>query len=134
MDRALRSVGPDKLNEIFGPGTAKQLGEIMEATRIVKTEPPTGFKGSPTFANVITFLERRMSSIPRLGDLATGTVRAVAAVKDLGEKGRQVRTAQMTPLESAMQEHVKLLSKQQRKAAVRRNAPVLVYPHEDGRL
>jgi hypothetical protein len=91
MDRALRSIGEDKLNEIFGPGTAKQLDEIMEATRIVKTEPPTGFKGSATFANAIAFLERRLASIPRVGDLATGSVRAVAAVKKLGETGRQVR-------------------------------------------
>jgi hypothetical protein len=43
MDKALRAIGDAKLNEIFGPGTAKRLREIMEATR---TEDATAERGA----------------------------------------------------------------------------------------
>lgn len=103
MERALKSIGDDKLNEIFGPGTANKLRQIMEATRDVKTEPPTGFKGSPTFANAIAFLEKYLKYVPG-ADYVTGGVRAAGKLKEMGAAGREVRAAQQTPLETAASE------------------------------
>jgi hypothetical protein len=102
MERAIRSVGPAKLNEIFGPETVKQLNKIMEATRTVKTEPPPSFRGSPTFANAIAFLEKTIGRIPG-GDFITGAVRGAANLRELGRTGREVREAQRTPLDEGAQ-------------------------------
>lgn len=99
MERAIKSIGDDKLNEIFGAGTTNRLKQIMEATRIVKTEPPPGFKGSPTFANAIAFLEERIG-----GGFTTGVIRGAAAVRDLGKTGREVRKATTSPLSQAAEE------------------------------
>lgn len=98
MERALKAVGPDKLEEIFGPGTVKELNNIMEATRDLKTEPPTGFKGSPTFANMLAFLEKSIGKVPLIGDTTTGVIRGVAQLREIGKSGREVRQAQETPL------------------------------------
>lgn len=98
MEKAIKSVGNEKLEEIFGTGTVTKLHQIMEATRDVKTEPPTGFKGSPTFANMIAFLERGLGKIPLLGDTVSGAVRGVAQLHKMGQAGRDVNAAQQTPI------------------------------------
>jgi hypothetical protein len=103
MERAIKSIGDQKLNEIFGPQTVKQLKQIMEATRTVKTEPPTGFKGSPTLANVIALLEKSIGRVPVLGDTVTGTVKAVGNLKELGSAQRDIASARRTPLDEAAQ-------------------------------
>jgi hypothetical protein len=115
MERAIRSIGEDKLEVIFGKGTVRQIKKIMEATRDVKTEPPTGFKGSPTFANVLAFLEKGLSKIPVLGDTATGAIRGVAKLREMGQAGRNVRAAQETPLGAAE----KTAKTQKKRAATR---------------
>lgn len=97
MERAIKSVGYDKLNMLFGPDSVSKIKAIMEATRDLKTEPPTGFKGSPTFANIITFLEKRTGWLPG-GNMVTGSVRAAAKLREMGESGRQVRNALADPL------------------------------------
>lgn len=122
MERAIKSVGPEKLNEIFGPGTVKQLNRIMEATRDIKTEPPTGFKGSPTFANIIAFLEKSMSRVPLIGDTAVGAVKVAAKLRDIGETGRQVKAAQQKPLSQAEAVAKRDLIKQER---IQRNRAAL---------
>jgi hypothetical protein len=99
MDRAIKSVGPDKLNEIFGTGTVERLNKIMEATRIVKTEPPPSFKGSPTFANAIAFLEGKIGRIPVIGDVAAGTIKGAAMLKDIGKASKETRIANEKPLD-----------------------------------
>lgn len=103
MEGAIKSIGDDKLNEIFGPGTANKLRQIMEATRDVKTEPPPVGKGSPTFANAIAFLEKYLKHVPGV-DYITGGVRAAGKLKEMGAAGREVRAAQETPLETAANE------------------------------
>jgi hypothetical protein len=138
LERALKAVGPAKLEELFGPGTVAQLDKIMEATRIVKTEPPTGFKGSPTFANAIAFLERTLSKVPFLGDTVTGAVRAGSQIRDMGRAGREVAVAQETPIGNALRS-----TQAAQRAGTRRNAlrqlrylpPVAnaLYPEEEER-
>jgi hypothetical protein len=85
---------------MFGSDTVGRLQKIMEATRDIKTEPPTGFKGSPTFANIISFLEKRIGAVPGSG-IVTGAVRAVGAVKSLGENSRDVANALSDPAAQA---------------------------------
>jgi hypothetical protein len=114
MEKAIKSIGPDKLEEIFGPGTVRQINQIMEATRDLKTEPPTGFKGSPTFANLIAFLEKGIGKIPVLGDTVTGAVKGVGMLRDIGAAGREVRHAQKTPLS----EGVESMTATQRRAKI----------------
>lgn len=99
MERALKSVGKDKLEEIFGPGTVKEINKIMEATRIVKTEPPAIHKGASTAANVMALLESKLDKIPVIGSTVAGTVKAVNTLKGIGENSRVVRSAQTAPLD-----------------------------------
>jgi hypothetical protein len=98
MDRAINSIGAQKLEAIFGQGTTRRLRQIMEATRDIKTEPPPGFKGSPTFANAIAFLEKGIGKIPVLGGTIEAGVRLAAKGAELNEAGRIVRSARNTPL------------------------------------
>lgn len=123
MDRAIKAIGEDKINLIFGPGTVKTLKNIMEATRIVKTEPPTGFKGSPSFANAIAFLERSLGKVPVLGDTATGAIRGVAAMRDLGKNSREAEAAVKSPLETAMTQYGREQTSKRYKNALGNSAP-----------
>lgn len=103
LQSAIKAVGPQKLEILFGPGTTKRLNDILQATKDVKTEPPTGFKGSPTFANILAFLEKSIGRVPLLGDTVTGAVRGVGALRKMGAASREVKTAQQTPLDTAAQ-------------------------------
>lgn len=117
MERAIRSIGPEKLNILFGPNVVSRLNQIMEATRTVKTEPPTGFKGSPTFANALTFLEKSMiSKIPVVGNTAVGIVKAAANLHDLGRTTREINAATTTPLDRAVKQTNALSARKSRNA------------------
>lgn len=102
MKRAIDSIGPEKLNEIFGPGTARQINAVMDATRILKTVPAGAPVGSSTLQNVLTFLESGLNRIPLLGDTASGVVAAAQKVKELGAGGRTVREAQKSVVSDAL--------------------------------
>jgi hypothetical protein len=134
MERAIKSIGPDKLEEIFGPGTVRRLNQIMEATRDIKTEPPTGFKGSPTFANIIAFLEKGIGKVPVVGDTVTGAVRGISKLREIGAAGREVRQAQKTPLDegiesmTAAQRRAKIA--EQLKSSAKSSAPFSTVPQQ----
>lgn len=90
-----------KLDELFGPGTTKQLAKIMDATKDVKTLPPSAAVGSSTFANVLAFLEKGLTKIPG-GGTAADVIRGVAKIKDIGAAGREASQATVTPLNEAL--------------------------------
>lgn len=97
MKRAIDSIGADKLNEVFGPGTAVQLQRIMDATRTVKTAPPAGHAGSSTMGNVLAYLERGLGKIPVVGSTASGAVSVGIKLHQMGANRRIVREAQRMP-------------------------------------
>ena len=101
MKRAIDSIGTEKLNDIFGNGTAQRLDRILEATRAVKTVPPAGHAGSSTMSNILAFLERGLGRVPVIGDIGAGALKAGAQLKQMGEAGRMTREAQRTPLAEA---------------------------------
>ena len=97
MKRAVDSIGADKLNEIFGPGTAVRVDRILEATRTVKTVPPAGHAGSSTMGNVLAFLERGLGKLPVVGSTAAGAVNIGVKLHQAGAARRIVREAQRMP-------------------------------------
>jgi hypothetical protein len=99
MQKAIRSIGQDKLDAIFGQGTTRRLNEILRATKEVRTEPPRIHPGASTWGNAIAFLEKSIGRLPG-GDMVTGTIRAAQRVRDLGKTGRELREAQQTPLDT----------------------------------
>lgn len=103
MKRAVDSIGREKLDEIFGLGTASRINAVLEATRTVKTVPPAGHAGSSTMSNILSFLERGLGRVPVVGDVATGAIRAGVQLKQMGEAGRVAREAQRSPLQDAEQ-------------------------------
>jgi hypothetical protein len=107
MKRAIDSIGKEKIDEIFGSGTAVQLNRIMEAARTVKTVPPAGHAGSSTMSNLLSFLERGLGRVPVIGDVGAGAIRAGVQLKQMGEAGRLSREAQRTPLSEAEQQRIK---------------------------
>jgi hypothetical protein len=104
MKRAVDSIGPDKLNEIFGPGTAMRVDRILEATRTVKTVPPAGHAGSSTMSNVLALLERGLGKIPVVGSTASGVVNVGVKLHQMGASRRIVREAQRMPARNSLAE------------------------------
>lgn len=102
LQRAIGKYGPQKLDEIFGPGTTRQINAIMDAAKTVKTSPPTAAMGSSTFANVLAFLEKGLKVVPVGGDVISGTIRKVSELRDLGKAGREAQAATVTPLNEAL--------------------------------
>lgn len=124
MEQAIRSVGDAKIDALFSKGTARRIRQIMQATRDVKTTPPSGYSGSGTFANALAFMEKGLGKIPLLGDVASGTVRAVGKVREMGAAGRQVRESQQMPLpENA---GANALARQRNRNALTRNSGAVV--------
>lgn len=101
LKRAIDSYGPQKLDEIFGPGTHRQIYDILDATRTVKTLPPSAAVGSSTFANAITFLENAVRKAPG-GGLIPDLIRGTAKLKDIGGDSYKAQQATETPLSEAI--------------------------------
>jgi hypothetical protein len=97
LKRAIDRYGPAKLDEVFGPGTAKQLNNVLEAARDVKTQPPNQIAGSSTVANALAFLEKGLTKIPG-GGLVADVARGVASIKESGASARKAQAATTTPL------------------------------------
>jgi hypothetical protein len=95
LRRAVDEIGPDKMREIFGEVGAKKIDNIVESSQLLKTEAPTGVKGSPTVDKFLSLLDR----IPGVGSTASGVVQAGRKIKEMGQAGREVRKAQTSPLD-----------------------------------
>lgn len=92
MENALKAIGPQKLEAIFGPQTVQRLNAIMEATRLTRTEPQRIHPGSSTVGNALALLEKSLlERVPYIGP-------ALKGAKETATKQQQVREAQMTPL------------------------------------
>lgn len=98
MKRAIESYGPAKLDEIFGPGMHRQIADILDATRTVKTLPPGAAVGSSTIANILTFLEKGLKAVPVGGDIVSGAVQKIGELRNLGAAARETKAAMTTPL------------------------------------
>lgn len=101
MKRAVDDIGRDKLEAIFGPEDTNRIYNIVESAQILKTEAPTGIKGSPTFEKALTFFDN-MGKVPGLGKLAAvgklGT-KGAAKLRDIGKTERELKQATTSPLE-----------------------------------
>lgn len=95
LKRAVDEIGQDKLAEIFGEKGAKRVNAIVDSAQILKTEAPTGVKGSPTIDKFLTLLDK----IPGVGTAATTAVQLGRKVKAIGQEGRDLRRAQSSPLD-----------------------------------
>jgi hypothetical protein len=102
LKRAIDRYGTPKLEEIFGPGTARQINAILDAAKDVKTLPPSREVGSSTLANVLTFLEKGITKVPVVGGTAVDIARGVAQLKNLGAGAREAKAATVTPLNEAV--------------------------------
>jgi hypothetical protein len=117
LKRAADQIGAAKFDMIFGPGKWAKLQEIVKATVDLKTEPPAGFKGSPTVPNALVMFESWIGKIPLVGNVAAGTIQAGVKLNALGRTGRDVRTATSNPLTATAENTL-------RRQATRRNALV----------
>jgi hypothetical protein len=97
LRRAVDEIGPDKLRELFGEADAKKIETIVDAVQILKTEAPTGIKGSPTADKLMTALDK-IGKVPFLGKVAEGA-KLVGKVKDIGKADRDLKQATTTPLD-----------------------------------
>lgn len=125
LNNAIAAFGPEKLDEIFGPGTTRQLQNILQAAKDVKVIPSTGggSVGSSTVQNALAFLEKGLitatSKIPIVGKMASG---AMQAASDIGAAARTTKTATTTPLTAAL---AKANAKAARADALRKAAGAL---------
>jgi len=103
LRRAIDKIGSDKLEMMVGKAGAKKLNEILEAAEIAKTQPPMGIKGSPTVDKFLTLMDK-LGAVPGVGgvaEIAKGAVKSVGKLRDIGKRGRDLRTATTTPLTQA---------------------------------
>lgn len=103
LKRAYQDIGEDKLKFILGEKDAATLKNIVDAAQDLKTEAPTGVKGSPTMDKLLTFLDRigRVPGLGRATELAGGVAKGVSKVAEIGKTGREIRAAKKTPLDEA---------------------------------
>lgn len=102
LKSAIDKFGPDKLNEIFGPGTANQLYKILDVARDAKTLPTSGGPsvGSSTVQNVLSLLGKGLDKI-HLGTV-TDVARGVGKVREIGADARAANASATTPLNEAL--------------------------------
>ncbi len=101
LQQAINRIGRDKVQEIFGPDSAKILAQIEKATSLTKTDPPPSFKGSPTVPNALAFFERFLGKVPLVGDTAVGTMRAVSQLRESGANAKVAAAASQDPVSAA---------------------------------
>jgi hypothetical protein len=124
LKQVVDSYGPDKLNEIFGPGTAKEVYRILDAAKVVKTMPAGGVPiGSSTLQNVLAFIGRGVEKLP-LGGTAVDVARGVGKVKELGANARATKQANLMPLDEA----VRLAARKPVRTGVSTSRPPAVCP------
>jgi hypothetical protein len=97
LRRAVQDIGPEKMEFLFGKVGAKRMNDIVEAAQILKTEAPTGVKGSPTLDKLVTLL----GSFGAAGDLVSGVLKVVKKGAEIGKSSRDVTAAMQSPLEAA---------------------------------
>jgi hypothetical protein len=103
LRRAVQDIGPEMMEFLFGKVGAKRMNDIVEAAQILKTEAPTGVKGSPTLDKLLTLLDKFGAVGGKYvgSDVLAGAVKGVAKLSEVGEAGRTVRKAMESPLEAA---------------------------------
>lgn len=126
MKQVIDSIGPQKLESIFGQGTVRQLNQILKATQDLRTEPPRIHPGSSTMGNIVAFLEKSIGKIPVLGNTATGAVRAAVKLNEMGAAGRETRAAMRSPLDEAVSDTGNALRKKYNRNALSRSAPSFI--------
>lgn len=117
LKKAIAAYGPDKLDELLGPGSAKEVYRILDATEVVKTR----VAGSTTVANALAFLEKGLGKVPG-GKYVVGAAKLVKLTGKLGDEAKTVEQAKTTPIDEAGQT---ALSKVQRKKAASNAAPLV---------
>jgi hypothetical protein len=119
LRRAVQEIGPEKLTMMYGKAGYKKLNDIVEAAQILKTEAPTGVKGSATVDKLITLMDK-FGAVPvagKVADVAGGAVKAVAKLASVGKEGREARAAMVTPLEETARKGQTLQSLKKRAGA-----------------
>ena len=103
LRRAVQDIGPEKMEFLFGKVGAKRMNDIVEAAQILKTEAPTGVKGSPTLDKLITLMEKFGAAGGKYigSDIPTLALKGAAKLRDIGKTGRDVTAAMESPLEAA---------------------------------
>jgi len=99
LKQAIDAYGPEKLDEIFGPGNAREVQRILDAARIAKYQP--GAIGSNTTNKIVAFLSKGLEKVPG-GGKVVDVARGVAKLKDLGSNARTAESATTTTLDDAL--------------------------------
>lgn len=108
LKQVIDSYGPEKLDEIFGPGNAKEVQRILDAARISKYQP--GALGSNTTNKIVAFLSKGLDKIPGGGKIVD-VARGIGKLKDLGANARAAEQANLLPLDEALTRAKKLGAK-----------------------
>jgi hypothetical protein len=104
---ALHELDADgKLDVLFDPAAAKQIREIADVTRDIRTKPATRVEGSSSASNIMRIMENVVSKTPIVGDVLGGTIKAAQKLHQMGQESRLVNEATRSPLEDAAQARV----------------------------
>lgn len=105
MKTAIDAYGPQKLDSIFGPGTAKTIYKILDVAADSKTIPSTGGAavGSTTTQQILNFLgkgtSKLLDKVPVIGKLGGA---AAQGAMDIAAERAALKTSATTPLGDAL--------------------------------
>lgn len=94
LEKAINGIGRQKLESILGKSNTDQIYKILEAVKMVRTDPSIRNAGSSTVQNLLTALEKAIPGGKYVGG-------AARAVKSMGEAPAAARRAASSPLDDA---------------------------------
>ena len=98
-----KKVGRAKLELLFGKSAADELFRLVQSSKDLLTEPPAKIAGSPTFKNILRWLDRHGSRVPVVGPMVSGSAKLAGEAYRAGRAGVDAEAALRTPLAEAVE-------------------------------
>lgn len=98
IQKALQSIGDEKLDVLFGKEAANKLRNLQSVIETLKVAPPGSINTSGTSSAIMNSLDRVLSLVPGAGNLARGAVQMGKRAIDEGAATAKVEEA-LKPIE-----------------------------------
>lgn len=100
IQKAIKSIGDEKLNVLFGVDAANKLRNLQSVIETLKVAPPGSVNTSGTSSAILNALDRIVGLLPVGGNLARGTIGMAKRAADEGASSGKVNEA-LNPISSA---------------------------------
>jgi hypothetical protein len=98
LSNAMKSIGPEKLDVLFGKEAADKLRNLQSVVETLKIAPPGSVNTSGTSSAILNAFDRILNMLPVGGNLAKGAVNMARRAADEGAAAAKVNEA-LNPIE-----------------------------------